>query len=125
MRSRSDHQPSAGVTALEVPKPLPRDHFAPLARGVLEPERLEKRIHLGHLFGPRLDDFHIDAETGQARVTIAVRIVSDQTGRVIASRIFKATAPVAGDSIDDMVDAMNAAFTTIAADIVVWTLARI
>ncbi len=72
-----------------------------------------------------LEDFHIDAETGQARITIAVRIVSDQTGRVIASRIFRATAPVSGDSIDDMVDAMNAAFTTIAADIVVWTLARI
>jgi len=72
-----------------------------------------------------LQDFQIDAETGLAEVTISVRIVSDRTGRVIASRTFTATEPVSGSKADDMVAAMNAAFGKAAVDIVVWTLARI
>lgn len=72
-----------------------------------------------------LQAFHVDAQDGAAVVTIAVRIVGDQSGRVIASRIFTASAPVAGSRADDMVAAINTAFDTVATDIVVWTLDRI
>lgn len=72
-----------------------------------------------------LESFQVDAETGLAEVSIAVRIVSDQSGRVIASRTFTATQAVAGNKADDMVAAMNGAFGKVAVEIVVWTLARI
>ncbi|MEJ8571909.1 ABC-type transport auxiliary lipoprotein family protein [Microbaculum marinum] len=72
-----------------------------------------------------LQDFQIDATAGQAVVSIAVRIVSDTTGRVLDSRIFTARQPVAGNDANAMVDAMNAAFQQAAVEIVVWTLARI
>lgn len=72
-----------------------------------------------------LRDFHIDAETGAAVVTINVRIVGEQSGRVSSSRTFEARQPLTGNSADDMVAAMNAAFGRVATEIVVWTLDRI
>lgn len=72
-----------------------------------------------------LQAFQIDADAGAAVISVAVRIVSDQTGRVVASRIFNASEPVSSDNADDMVAAMNAAFERVAVEIVVWTLARI
>jgi cholesterol transport system auxiliary component len=69
--------------------------------------------------------FHIDAQTGMAVVAINVRLVSDATGRVSASKSFEAQVPVAGKGADAMVAALNAAFAKVATDIVVWTLARI
>jgi cholesterol transport system auxiliary component len=72
-----------------------------------------------------LRDFHVDAETNTAVVAMNVRIVGDQSGRVIASRTFEAREPVAGNSADDMIAAINAAFDQVATDIVVWTLAKI
>jgi cholesterol transport system auxiliary component len=72
-----------------------------------------------------LQDFQVEADTGQAVVSISVRIVSDQTGRVIASRIFTTRQAVTGNNAEDLVAALNAAFQAAAVDIVVWTLARI
>ncbi len=72
-----------------------------------------------------LHDFHVDTQQGVALVTIAVRIVGDQSGRVVASRTFTTSTPVAGNRADDMVAAINASFDKVATDIVVWTLDRI
>ncbi len=72
-----------------------------------------------------LRDFHIDAENGVAVVAINVQIVSEKTGRVVASKTFEAREPVSGDKADAMVASINTAFERVATDIVVWTLARI
>jgi cholesterol transport system auxiliary component len=72
-----------------------------------------------------LRDFHIDAETNTAIVAINVRIVGDQSGRVVASKTFEAREPVASNNAGDMVAAINTAFERVATDIVVWTLAKI
>ncbi|WP_436638050.1 ABC-type transport auxiliary lipoprotein family protein [Microbaculum sp. FT89] len=72
-----------------------------------------------------LRDFHVDAETNTAIVAINVRIVGDQSGRVVASKTFEARQPVADGSVESMVAAMNGAFETVATEIVVWTLAKI
>ncbi len=72
-----------------------------------------------------LRDFHIDAQNNVAVVAINVRIVGDQSGRVIASRTFEAREPVSGNDAGDLVAAMNAAFEKVSTEIVTWTLAKI
>lgn len=69
--------------------------------------------------------FHVDVPQDLAEVEIEVRLVSDETGRVIASQRFSGQVQLPGPDRQDMVVALNAAFAKVAAEIVVWTLGRI
>lgn len=69
--------------------------------------------------------FYVDVARNMAEVEIEARIVSDASGRVVASRRFSAKAPLAGSDRPDMVAALNAAFAAVAAELVGWTLSRI
>lgn len=72
-----------------------------------------------------LHAFHIDAAARIAVIDISVKLVGEQSGRVIASNRFKASVPVSGDSAEGMIAALNAAFDQAAGEIVAWTLARV
>jgi cholesterol transport system auxiliary component len=66
-------------------------------------------------------DFEADAAAGTAEVTLSVKLVSDRSGRVIATRIFTASVPLASTSPGVVVDALDLAFDKVARDIVNWT----
>lgn len=69
--------------------------------------------------------FHVDVAKNIAEVEIEARLVSEASGRVIASRRFYTASPLAGADRPFMVAAVNAAFIAVAAEIVAWTLTRI
>lgn len=60
-----------------------------------------------------------------AVVEFSVRLLSDRNGKVIKSKVFKATSPFSGGKNDDYVDALDVAFDRVARDIVMWVLRRI
>ena len=69
--------------------------------------------------------FHADPAAGVARAEIAMRIVNDGNGRIVASETFIREAPLAGTSGKEIVAALDAAMRAAMADIVGWTVARI
>jgi cholesterol transport system auxiliary component len=69
--------------------------------------------------------FEFEADTFQAEVEIAVRVMNDRNGDILGTRTFTAHAPVAADSPDAVVAAISAAFDEVVIDIVDWSLARI
>ena len=72
-----------------------------------------------------LRHFEIDVTTNQARVEIAARIVSDQTGRPIAAQVFSGSAPApkTGDGV--AAAALDQALREAMQRIVAWTAAKI
>ena len=72
-----------------------------------------------------LRDFSVKAYEGTAAVEVSARIISDDTGRVVASRIFTTVVPLTSDDAEVMTAGLNEAFDGLARDIVDWTLARI
>jgi len=60
-----------------------------------------------------------------ADVEIYVRLVDDRNGEVRASKVFRASAPVAGEGNAGYVHALDAAFGQVGAEIVNWTEARV
>ena len=71
-------------------------------------------------------DFGIDAPAGAARVEIAVKLLNDRNGAVVADRTFSSTVPVAiGAPNGAYVAAIDAAFSAVADDMVVWVTRRI
>jgi cholesterol transport system auxiliary component len=69
--------------------------------------------------------FEFEAATYQAEVEIAVRVMDDRTGSILATRTFTGHAPVAADSPDGVVAALSAAFDQVVIELVDWSLARI
>jgi cholesterol transport system auxiliary component len=63
--------------------------------------------------------------TDQARVSVAVKILDDSNGRVVADRIFSAAVPMPGDGVEDAATALNAAVQDLSTQIVAWTLSVI
>jgi cholesterol transport system auxiliary component len=61
----------------------------------------------------------------RAKVSVAVKILDDSNGRVVADRIFTARAPMAGDGPEDAAAALNVAVQQVALEVVSWTLTRI
>jgi ABC-type uncharacterized transport system auxiliary subunit len=53
-------------------------------------------------------------------VELAVKIVSASRGRIIAARVFRATAPAAGTDGPEAVAAIEASFQHVAAQLVRW-----
>ena len=70
-------------------------------------------------------DFGIEAASNTAKVTISVKLLNDQTGNVVGSRLFGARATAAGTDPDAYVQAINAAFSVVSEDIVVWVASRL
>ncbi|WP_230530811.1 ABC-type transport auxiliary lipoprotein family protein [Microvirga roseola] len=67
-----------------------------------------------------LRSFQIMTPSNEAEVEIAAKIVSDQTGRIINSRIFRARLPVAAIDAANATTALNEALQVVMADIVRW-----
>ncbi|XUR34380.1 ABC-type transport auxiliary lipoprotein component domain-containing protein [Rhizobium leguminosarum bv. trifolii] len=69
--------------------------------------------------------FEIDASHGnQAVVEISAKILNDRNGSVRAQKVFRAMAPAGGDN-DGFVKGLDRAFSTVASEIVTWTLRSI
>lgn len=70
--------------------------------------------------------FGIDLAAGIAQVDIAVKLLNDRNGVIVADRQFEATVPISssGDP-DTYVRALNAAFADVSARIVAWVAERI
>lgn len=60
-----------------------------------------------------------------AVVVISAKLLNDRNGTVRAQKVFRATAPVAGSSNAAFVNALDAAFASVTADIIGWTLKAI
>jgi cholesterol transport system auxiliary component len=70
--------------------------------------------------------FEIKADAGeQALVEISAKVLNDRNGVVAATRVFRATSPVAGSGNAAYVRALDRAFEAVVADMVTWTLSRI
>jgi cholesterol transport system auxiliary component len=67
--------------------------------------------------------FELDAKSVQANVDIAAKIVDDRGGRIVASRIFTMQVPSAGTEGAQASVALNAALSTVMAQIVAFTAA--
>ncbi|MBB2755408.1 UNVERIFIED_ORG: cholesterol transport system auxiliary component [Rhizobium aethiopicum] len=69
--------------------------------------------------------FEIDASNGnQAVVEISAKILNDRNGSVRAQKVFRAMAPAGGDNAG-FVKGLDRAFSTVASEIVNWTLRSI
>jgi cholesterol transport system auxiliary component len=68
--------------------------------------------------------FGYDTQAHMARVEVFTKVVNDRTGRVVASQVFGASAPVAADSADAVVAGLDQATQAILADMVAWSLKR-
>ncbi|MHC2361265.1 ABC-type transport auxiliary lipoprotein family protein [Rhizobium leguminosarum] len=69
--------------------------------------------------------FEIDASNGnQAVVEISAKILNDRNGSVRTQKVFRAMAPAGGDN-NGFVKGLDRAFSTVASEIVSWTLRSI
>lgn len=70
--------------------------------------------------------FEISTEGADSGVVeIFAKIVNDRSGDVIAQKVFRATVPARGSGNPAFIDALNAAFAQVSAEIVSWTLKSI
>jgi cholesterol transport system auxiliary component len=71
--------------------------------------------------------FQANIGSGQqaAQVSLSVKLVSDRTGKVLRAQVFEAQSPLSGSDPKDVVDGINAAFDTIARDLVKWVLTAV
>ncbi len=60
-----------------------------------------------------------------AIVELSVKLLNDRSGKVLRSKVFRATTPFSGSKNDHYVAALDRAFDAVAADLVVWVLNRI
>lgn len=71
-------------------------------------------------------EFGVVTSAGQARVTIGVKLLDDRNGVVRSTQSFNATAAVSPSaSPDAFVAALDRAFSSVVADIVLWTTQRL
>lgn len=69
-----------------------------------------------------LRSFEISVADGAAVVEIAVKIVNERSGRIVAARLFRATVPANASEGAPAVAALNEAFTQVAAQLVLWAV---
>ncbi|HEU6440797.1 MAG TPA: ABC-type transport auxiliary lipoprotein family protein [Microvirga sp.] len=67
-----------------------------------------------------LRSFEIATPSNEAVVEISVKIVSDQNGRIVNGRIFRARTPVAAVDASNAAQALDEALSTVMLDIVRW-----
>ena len=65
--------------------------------------------------------FHVSVGSEpMAEVEISAKVVSDRAGRVLASKVFKASVPAASTEGPDAVSALDEAFQRVISDLVAW-----
>lgn len=70
--------------------------------------------------------FEIKADTGESAVVeLSAKLLNDRNGVVLASKVFRATAPVSGSGNAAYVQSLDRAFEEVVRDLVNWTLSRI
>ena len=69
--------------------------------------------------------FDYVSSSGEANVVISARIMNDRSGRIVATRIFRADQFSESSDAAQVVAALNGAFLTVSRQIVDWTLRRI
>ena len=70
--------------------------------------------------------FEIKADAGeQAVVELSVKVLNDRNGVVVATKVFRSTAPVTGTGNAAYVQSLDRAFEVVVQDLVGWTLSRI
>ncbi|WP_112662491.1 ABC-type transport auxiliary lipoprotein family protein [Microvirga flavescens] len=67
-----------------------------------------------------LRSFEVVTPNNEAYVEIAVKLVNDQTGRIMAGRIFRASVPVAGVNAAGAARGLDDALSIVMLDIVRW-----
>ncbi|MEW5420853.1 ABC-type transport auxiliary lipoprotein family protein [Amorphus sp. 3PC139-8] len=65
------------------------------------------------------------AGSDRALVTISAKILDDRNGRVVASRVFTATQPMRGDTVQAAVDGLDLANQTVVEEMVRWIVSTI
>ncbi len=60
-----------------------------------------------------------------AEIEISARILNDRNGRIVDSKVFKATVPVAADTAPEAIAGLNAALDTVLTDLVGWVLVKL
>lgn len=73
----------------------------------------------------RVFQYEVDAEGATAVVEIFAQVMDDRNGRIIATRSFSASRPVAEDTAAAVTAALEAALAEVLVDLASWTLARI
>ena len=68
--------------------------------------------------------FEVQQDKRRVLIEMSLKLLSDKSGRVIASKVFTATAATAGDEANDYVSAFDRAFEEFAVDVVSWVLAK-
>ena len=68
--------------------------------------------------------FEVQQDKRRVLIEMSLKLLSDKSGRVIASKVFTATAATAGDEASDYVSAFDRAFEEFAVDVVSWVLAK-
>ena len=70
--------------------------------------------------------FEIKVDGGEhAVVELSAKVLNDRNGVVVASKVFRSTAPVTGSGNAAYVQALDTAFEAVVRDLVGWTLSRI
>ncbi len=72
-----------------------------------------------------LREFGIAADDGTANIEMAVKLLSDRTGKVVRTRVFRISRPSAGTTPDDYVDAIDTAFDALSRDLIGWVTGAI
>ncbi|NBN63506.1 ABC transporter [Microvirga tunisiensis] len=73
-----------------------------------------------------LRSFQLDVQGGnRAVVEIAAKLVNDRNGRAVDSRIFTATVPAGGASVEQAVSALNQAADQVFREMAVWVLSKV
>ena len=71
-----------------------------------------------------IQHFEVDVTRKEAIVEIYARLVASD-GRVVAAKLFSATAPTANDHAATITKALSRAFATVVHDIVIWAALRV
>jgi cholesterol transport system auxiliary component len=69
--------------------------------------------------------FGIDERTGTAQIEMSIKLLTDKSGRVRQTRIFREAVPVRGSTSDAYFAALDDAFDLMTRDIVQWVLRTI
>lgn len=87
--------------------------------------RTGERLSPDYQLTTDIRQFEVDAMTGQAVVELAVKIVNDRSGRIVAGEVFSARVPVGGVTGPEAARGLDLALAEVLTDLVRWATARI
>ena len=79
-----------------------------------------ERISADYVLTTEIRAFQIEAATGEAVVTLSVKVVNDRSGRISSARVFTARAPVGAIDPVNAAQALDKALSVVFLDIVRW-----